>query len=512
MQQDSILKQLTIKREFTSALERPTSVRFTNRSNSTDSQVAAISIYSQLQAKLSEFEELSFPTLVLPTSRNKNKSKKKPKPKIVEKIAKKEVANIALPLFQSTDEGHMYALSATATFDTNRSSLGPGRYELPDDKNILGGFVSSMPRFGSSTLELAEKYFHEKEKRESQKIKVIKDPNLERFTKDHRLRAIEGASKIREFEEGIHKRTKLMLDQINKEKRLQKYNEKMSQFEWRMKRDQIRELKRSWGCISSIIGFASIVKLRIEAKIYRVERVRHVYGCLYWCSRAIGKFIRVLRKFRWLNLIKIVAKHRIHIRKWLDKRKVLFSRMVNIILDNAFMGNYMTQIMREFKNHIVYAQKSVKSFIRIKKARFWGLSLLFKKIEKQLYAKTGGGVGIRRNSAESIISPVIIEQEIRNYLKKKSKEHSKKMKIYRENMIIYKQGLEKQEDDVIFVKHVEILTPPKRPSFLIYTRVQEFINHFRPSMPTELKTKTQEIRRFSTRPPEARRQSKLFNP
>ena len=129
-----------------------------------------------------------------------------------------------------------------------------------------------------------------------------------------------------------------------------------------------------------------------------------------------------------------------------------------------------------------------------------------------MYAKTGGGVGIRRNSAESIISPVIIEQEIRNYLKKKSKEHSKKMKIYRENMIIYKQGLEKQEDDVIFVRHVEILTPPKRPSFLIYTRVQEFINHFRPSMPTELKTKTQEIRRFSTKPPEARRQSKLFNP
>ena len=168
--------------------------------------------------------------------------------------------------------------------------------------------------------------------------------------------------------------------------------------------------------------------------------------------------------------------------------------------------------MRKFKNNIVYVQRSLKNIIRVKKARFWGLSLLFKKLEKNLlYSKTGGGVGARRSSAVSIISPVLIEQEIRNYLKNKSKEHSKKMKAYIENMFIYKQVLEKQQEDVIFSRCVELQTPPKRPLFLIYTRVQEFINHFRPSMPTELKNKTQQIRRFSVKTPESsRRQSKLF--
>ena len=254
------------------------SCKYPQRSNSMDSSTI-MPIYQQLQSKFLEFEEAIFPPLEMPLASTTKKHK--PKAKKTEKTAKKESAPVVFSAFHQIESSKPHTLSATATFDTNKSNLGPGTYEIHENNLILGGFLSKVPRFGSSALYGAEEYFERKKQREKSNTEKSSTINISEFSKYSRLKLIKEVSKQKKIEENIHKRTKIALDQSIKEKRLIKYNEKISKFEMRMRRSEIHSIKVSWTCIFAIIGISASINSAILYKKHEEVRIKHMWGCFY---------------------------------------------------------------------------------------------------------------------------------------------------------------------------------------------------------------------------------------
>ena len=204
------------------------SFKHSQRSNSIDSS-GIVPTYQQLQLKLSEFEEISFPPLELPLVKIIKKRKKKAK--VFEKLVVKESMPMIFSSYYQAENEKPHPLSATATFDTKKHNLGPGTYELHENKHVLGGFLSKIPRFDYSIIRNAEEYLENKKKKELMSIEKLSTHNLSQFSKTSRLESLKEASIHRKFEETVHKRTKDALAKSINEKRLFKYNDKITKYE-----------------------------------------------------------------------------------------------------------------------------------------------------------------------------------------------------------------------------------------------------------------------------------------
>lgn len=467
------------------------SLRYSYRSNSTDSTPMILPMFQQLQNKLNEFDEFVFPPLELPSAKNKKVVKKK-----LKKIAKEEKVEALQPVFYSSRYKEVekpHILSATATFNTTRFNIGPGTYESSPKNDLKGVFLSASPRFEGFEVKVAEDFIDQKSRKYLCQTMIKKNKDMAQHTKERKLQSLEETTKIRDFESMVHKRTKIALESLNRDTKLKNYTEKISKFEWRMRRFEIHKVKIGWGCLITVASTIFIFNLKVKLKKNVIKRINKMFMVLYWVSKAIGKLIIKLKHIRWNYLIKTINKRSPLIRKWIEKRKKVYNKMVVALIERVLFGNYMTRLMVNFKKYIYLIQNSIRHMIRIKRARNWGLMLLFKKLETKVLERKGQ----KRSFKDHTFAPAMIEVEIRKYYLKAARKHMMNVKAYKEKI---KEELGSSRGSEYDQKILDADRDSlKKPAFLLYTSTEEIIKDIKLALGIEVKSPSSPNRRATAK-------------
>lgn len=502
MENYSPSKRPTLNLEYSQTLvhDKLSNYRYSAQSNCSESSSKILPIFQQLQNKFQDFDDFAFPPLELPNSKARNLVKKKNKK--AEKEENIETTQTFYKTFRGKDSQKSHNLSATATFNTTRSSIGPGKYNPTPKNTTKVVYFSATPRFVGQTVKFAENFLENKSKKCIGSPTINKNKDMTPHNKVQKQKNLEVTSKIREFESLVHKNTKIAIETMTRDVKLKNYTEKISRFEWRMRRFEIHKVKLCWGCLISLASTAFIFNLKVRLKKHTIKRINKMFMVLYLVSRALGKILRKLQNIRWRHLVKILNQRTPYIRKWLDKRKNLFNKIIVSIIERVLFGNYMTRLMVNFKKYIYLIQNSIRHMIKIKRARNWGLMLLFKKLETKILIKKG----VKRNIKDHNFAPAMIETEIRKYYIKTARKHMVAMRNYREKL---KGHAVLKENDTDF-KHWNFdRNINKRPLFLLYTNTDEIVADIKMALGIEVRRQSSPVRRATTKLPYGRRTSLL---
>jgi hypothetical protein len=482
--------------EKTITFERVPSAKTTHRSSSDGSSSA----FNRLQAKIGEFEDLGFPSLQLPTSRNREKKKKKVK-KVIQQVKEYQPSKVFVKF--SVKNTRKDVISETADYLVHSEAIGPGKYETRGRASVAGGLMSNLPRFNQGLMQVIQDFLQTKKRRLSESF-VQKNLDLSAFHPANRIQNIQDTKKNREFEEIVHIKTKNCLTQLKKEERLRKYNEKMEKFEWRLKGEEIKHVKKTWNVLSSAVGFAFGIKLMILSKIARNKRIKKNFILLGWLCRFIGKIALRLRNFRWKVLIQAVDRRSRYIRLWLNNRGNLYKKMILSVIDKAMLEDYMFQFMGKFKKTVIFIQGGIREMLKVKRARNWALVNLFNKLERQVSQSREG-----KRLAKGTTQQINIDEETRKFYTQVAREHISKVKSFNEEMKIYQETLEKALDDKTPLASFESSYPLKRPVFFLYSRQKEILKVLRASLGIDTNPRSSPMKKPLNRSPALRRQSIL---
>ena len=162
-------------------------------------------------------------------------------------------------------------------------------------------------------------------------------------------------------------------------------------------------------------------------------------------------------------------------------------------IENVYFQKYMKVTMRNFKNKIKIVQKGLRTMIKIKRARFWALNIMFKKLQDKLLERK-----ISRRTSDSAFPLANIEVEIRNFYKIVVKAHIGFMKKYKERLKSSKENPNEKLDKENYIK---------RPVLNLYGRSEQIINRLRYALGLDQKSKISVSRRFTNKSSLGRRQS-----
>ena len=480
-----------------SHFEHMGSVKLTHRSSSIGS--ADLATFNKLQLKIGEFEDICFPPLSMPTTRRHMKKKKKRKEDTL-KVKEPELTKVFVKFSMGANRKNV--ISESTDYVVHSEAIGPGKYETRSKFEVKGGNLSTLPRFNQGLMQAAEDFLNTKGRRLSESF-IDKNLDLTQYNPSSKVAVLQEVKKLREFEGNVHLKTKASLDLQKHEELLGKYKAKMAKYEWRLKGENIQEVKETWAVTVSAFASAFAVKMMILSKIARNKRIKKNFILLSWLCRFVGKVGLRLKNYRWKMLIKAVDKRSKYIRLWINKRGRLYKNMIGSVVDKAFVGNYMTQFMGQFKKKVCFAQIGIRELMKIKKARNWALINLFNKVERQINQSRGGK---RINKTNPQVS---IDDEIRKFYNKIAKEHVEKMTEFRSEMTKYKEKMESNLDDKTLLESTENMEPPKRPKFILYTRNKDALKWVRGYLGLENSSRVSPLKKPIIRSPALRRQSML---
>ena len=409
-------------------------------------------IIQQLQSKFNDFDEISanFPPLSLPTA----KKPQKPKVKLLKTVIKSPETIKKAKTKPKIDEIVPIFLNSTYSNEIESNKIGPGYYKIYKTGKISGGSISQIPRFSLSAIEKAEEYLNSK-----RKVTINYEKNKSFSFSKHQ----EKIKKIQNFEAEVQKLAKISLDKLKKEQKLIKYQEKMENYEWKKKKNQIIEAKFYWYKLLSIISVYTLLYHRYKQRKIFKTGCYHNFIVLLMVSVFIGKMKRVLYRLRHLKLQQRLQKKVKTMKKWMNQRKKHYKTVVSLVFFvNFSTANTWIHFLAKFKKTMLFIKDSLISLMKIRQARFLAFNLLYSKLS------TKSKIFFRLKPQGSFMVP---KSEFINYFKAKAKIHLKNMKIYKEKLELY---YSKQKDQSLSISEI-----PTRPCLVLYSNVSEIIYRFR---------------------------------
>lgn len=423
--------------------------------------------YRKIQSNelnLAKYEESkgNFPILSLPNPIRPPKKFQKPEKKEDRLSFTPNPAFKVRKKSRNVSECYNLALSSVNAFDYNVQNLG------------LNSFSSSRDETNNYRCSLISRIsINPQDKIHEEVGAILKNINLTPSKTLEKKLKLEKDKKIRDFKESVHKLTKRYIVQLNKEKKTLKYKEKFNRFEWRLKGDQIIKLKTTWFLLSISIGFATLMKHKLNK---RVQFKKHAY--LNFCiiviiCRFLGKLKRSLFKYRYKILVLCLKKksHKIH--AWVNRRKIYHMSLIYNIVDNFSMSSYMQQFMIQFFKTVVIVQNGCRSILAVKRARYQTIMFSLRKNQQKLHEKTKS-FGFKKSPKARHL---FIDTDVAFYYKQSSKSYVKDMKNYKERMLSYNAKLDEYliQNDTSEGFFEEL---PIKPTLQIYSNLPSYLLTF----------------------------------
>ncbi|CAG9315763.1 unnamed protein product [Blepharisma stoltei] len=437
-----------------------------------DRKTLLITELEELDSKFSEFENVKskFPPLRLPKKRKKlSKSYKKSS---TERKKKEEISpnrSYRIPKSLLPTEPPNFVVGAISTHH-----LGPGSYSFDKTDKLVGGIISSGPRFEYDFQGKVDNFFSHKRAVSEKPTEVsFRNKDLSQFSPENKIVALQSKARVNEIRLQIQKRTKELLLENEKSEREQNYLTKLTKLDWRMKKPEMTKIAGSWIILAGIFSVLSILRYKKRhRKILRYRSKHHLFF-LYWLFRFIGKIrLRVLN-YRRSKLAKALKKNFKTILRWFYKRKETFRITVDYSIERALLCNYMFELMARFRLKQLKIQRKIRQFLDIKRARFTVLRLMWEK--NASIVETKKSFKSKNQKLKGKISTQIREEYIKKYYTEQCKAYISQLSEYHKTCEIIKQNLEKANKpkelyDYIFEKKEDSQpTYPDYPVFKIYS-------------------------------------------
>lgn len=311
--------------------------------------------------------------------------------------------------------------------------VGPGTYKASLQNKHESYEFSNIPRLFTPiahTMHIIESlYKRRKDIQDSETIK--KNKLLARNPQLIKQKFLKNAKNAKKTEKKV-KEQRIKLDSINQLEKSQKLNEKIRKFEWRMSKEEVDQVRKSWGIYLVIIGMQT--NLYLKGRIRRILRIR-------W-GRILKKFCLICKILgKWMILLKRIRKK--HTNSTFSKISGAFT--LHTSLDIKKKQKILEWILEKFRDSPILIQTQAKWIISIRKlqknwrlakavlkARKLALGLMWDKLFEDIH-KLKLKEKIHRSSTiikNYLLPNEIKEKFIRKYMKSVLQVYSKERKSY----------------------------------------------------------------------------------
>ena len=180
---------------------------------------------------------------------------------------------------------------------SNSQNLGPGKYNIPSLCPSQSFEFSKAPRFEQEkVLDILNRQASRKKLQFSRQIEINKLISFETpETKRAKSRESARSHKIRAEVVKITRENIMQSNKITKENALK---EKYIKIEYVKRKDEIKEIKKSWIALNFFIGSVFILKTFIRKRKALRKKISKNYKILQQATKCIGRIIILAKRIR----------------------------------------------------------------------------------------------------------------------------------------------------------------------------------------------------------------------
>lgn len=351
--------------------------------------------------------------------------------------------------------------------------VGPGTYKTEPHNKFESHEFSNIPRLFTPiahTMHIIESLY--KRRSDIQQAETIKKNKLlarnPQLIKQDYQKKLKNAKKT----EKKVKEQRIKLDSIVQLEKSQKFNEKIRKFEWRMSKEEVDQVRKSWGIYLVIIGMQT--NLHLKGKIRRILRIRwgRILKKFSLICKSLGKWMIILKKIRKKQVQQIFCNYSGSLSLYTNSEINKKQRILVWILEKFRDSPIIIQLQSKYLKSIKKLQQNWRIAKKVFKTRKLALGLLWDKLSEDIH-KVKMKEKIHRSSTidKNYLFPSDIKEKfIRKYLKSVLQVYSKERRSYLEvkKILSTKPNILEMELEIDETKiPCEVL---KKPVLCLYTQ------------------------------------------
>jgi hypothetical protein len=222
-------------------------------------------------------------------------------------------------------------------------------------------------------------------------------------------------------------------------------NLKFHKFEWKMKADEIQNIKKSWVLLYCLLGICYIAPILIKNKLRLKKRIIKKINWLKSISKCIGKLILKIKKIKKNKSMKIITLKLLpYLKKWIANKRSKYSDRIISFLNALLSASKLFNMVLIWNQKFRYLQNRLKHYLKIKKSIYeqlifkWNLaehSKLLKhnkfKLKNNQRLFTLASMKQKSKSEGVTVIPIKIKEiYIRKFIKRKFRSINSQFKYY----------------------------------------------------------------------------------
>lgn len=331
---------------------------------------------------------------------------------------------------------------------------GPGSYKVKLLKKAEVHGFSKLPRLNSPishNMNLVKNI----QAMKTAKHSIIKKNRESVMNFEASREIFEKKKKYRKNLQINAKMLKKNLDLIAKNEKIEKIELKMKMFEWRMKKDELRKVKKLLVAAMFYIGISTCLVLKMKNKRKLRARWEVSLKKFVVILKIFAKFMKILKNVRKRIVEKRIKSFGPALSHFLLMEKSKKKSIVKDLILKYYSQPIFIVLMLKFRLNIVKLQKNIRSFIKVQQQRKKSLKTIWNLELPQI---------VTNSSKES---KIIIPSEIcKSFIEKHIK---KSIKTYNNELAEFKSSYSKLR--VNESRYFEDLKPP---IFKLYSAKEEF--------------------------------------
>ena len=287
---------------------------------------------------------------------------------------------------------------------------------------------SSIPRHKSPTFHMIshiETQLKERKAISTEKVRPSMNQlkSLEHVQLTKKQKYLDETIKIKEIKE-----RKKMIDREKHDHRLLKLNQKFRLFEWRMIKEEVHCVKKTWVLLYVISGISLNILYKSRLKKLLRSRWEVLLRKFVVISKFLAKFMIRIKAIRRQLIEKKLKKIWPALEEYVRKTNFDYKKFMQNFLEEYNQLPIISKIMINVKFSALKLQRTFRGFLKIKSARIESLRILWDKMYlKYVKSKPEKTAALERLGR---IKSNIIDSTLEGYVKKALKLYLKKKKRY----------------------------------------------------------------------------------
>jgi hypothetical protein len=193
-------------------------------------------------------------------------------------------------------------------FSGTEEKVGPGTYKLIPNGKLETFEFSNIPRLFTPiahTMHTIESLY--KNRKELPEDTLIRKNKFLAFQPQIVKEELLGKKNHQKKKELKNKQKRVRLESLDHHLKEIKLQEKIRKFEWRLNKEEVAQVQKTWAVLVSIFGLGSVMQLRVEVK--RILRIRWGKTLKKFCviCKSLGKVLNRIKKIRARNARRTIS-------------------------------------------------------------------------------------------------------------------------------------------------------------------------------------------------------------